>query len=154
MKKTTLSIFIILISIFFYPALSYSQLNQELPKQDINFPSVKPPQTIEEAELVGKDFLNFLPGEIEKGWHQALNIWTIMYVKTVSFFNSYVKNFIKSIWDNIWGKSKEKASEQKDILQKELTKEKEEVQETIKEKNKEISKSLWQIILEKIGISR
>ncbi len=146
MKKRILIIFII--SIFFSvfsltPA--YSQ-PQEPPFKMIKIPRAEMPETIDEAKMIGEDFLNFLPNEIEKGWNQAIVVWTNMYKKTFIFLDANIRNFVLNIWNKIKGVSEEK----KDILQKELIKEKEEVQETAKETGEKISKSLWQIILESI----
>ncbi len=154
MKQKILIIFII--SIFlnvFSLTLVYSQ-PQEIPSKMIKIPTAEAPKTIKEVEDIGKDFLNFLPKEIEKGWDQAIVIWTNMYKKTFIFLDTRIRNFIGNIWNKIKGVSEQKIEEKKDVLQKKLVKEKQEAQETIKETGKKVSKSLWQIILESIGIKK
>ncbi len=154
MKQKILVIFVI--SIFFSVfslSPTYSQ-PQEPPSKMIKIPAAEMPKNIKEVEDIGKDFLSFLPKEMEKGWNQAIVVWTNIYKKTFIFLNDNIKKFIGNIWDKIKGTSKQKIEEKKDVLQQELIKEKQETQETIKETGKKVSKSLWQRILEKIGFKK
>ncbi len=154
MKKTISFIFII--SVFFGFLFSFPVYSRpiEPPNKIIKIPRAEMPETIDEAKVIGEDFLNFMPGQIKEGWGIAINIWKNMYLKSVFFFNSNIKPVIKSLWKKTEDKSREKIDEKKDILKEELIKEKEEVKKTIEEKSKSVSKSIWQIILEKIGLKK
>ncbi len=154
MKKIILFLVLVIVFNLHAPLIVNSQLEQELPRKDIKLPTAELPQTIGEAELIGRDFLDYLPGEMEKQWYRAVIIWTNMYNWSFSFFNRYIKGFIQSIWNRIWRKSRETLKEKETILKKEFEKEKESVQETIQEETRKISKSIWQTILEKTGISK
>ncbi len=152
MKQRILIIFIISIFFSVFSLTPVYSQPQELPFKMIKIPAAEAPKNIEEVSDIGKDFLNFLPKEIEKGWNQAIIIWTNMYKKTFIFLDANIRNFIGNIWNKIKGASKEKIEEKKDVLQQELVKEKQETQEAIKGTGKKISKSLWQRILEGIGV--
>ena len=150
MKKIILFLILVIVFNFFNPLSVSSQLEQKLPQKEMKLPTAELPQTIEEAELIGKNFLEFLPGEMEKQWYRAVGIWVNMYNWSLSFFNRYMKGLIQSTWNKLWSKSKKTIKEKEDILKKELEKEKETAQEKIKEGTKKISKSVWQTILDKI----
>ena len=141
MKNKKLFTFIII-----FISISFSVNSQPipLPEKGVKIPQAELPQTIEEAGLFGKDFLNFLPGQIREGWNIAIGIWTNMYFKTVSL--------VSSGWNTIRNRSKEEIEEKKDILREELEKEKEEAQEKAKESGKVVVKSLWQRILESLKL--
>jgi hypothetical protein len=153
MKKIIISL-----SIFSFFILNtgvcFSEIEQKLPEVKINPPKANLPQTIGEAEEIGIDFLNFLPGEMKKGWKNAVVIWINMYRYSINLFNRYIKSHIIIAWNKLSYKSKKKLDESNESLKKELIKEKEGMKESIEEKSERTTKSLWQLIKDRFKIDK
>ncbi len=143
-------LFLFLIPLLFLPAYLGAE-TQEPTQTAINFPTAEPPQTLSEAEGLGRDFLNYMPHQIEQGWQQAIVIWTKMYHSSVSFWNRYIKSHLVNFWNKVRRKSKDQIEEKTEILKEELVKEKETAQEALQESAKKTGKSVWQTILEALG---
>ncbi len=150
-KKTIL--ILLFFSFLVTPISSFAILEREPPSEiDIRIPSVKPPQTIQEAEGWGVAFLNLLPGHMEKAWYEIVDLWTNLYHKAKSLWERHIKSRLISLWNSIWRRSQREIEEKKDILVEEIEKEKEAAKEAVKEEAKRASKSLWQRILESLNL--
>lgn len=89
----------------------------------------KAPNTLDEAETMGKKYLEMLPKVIKEGseafMRQFINIW-----------NSYVMPALKKIWSFLGGEVEKRRPD----VEKEFKKEKEEIKQTIPK----AGKSLWE----------
>ncbi len=147
MKKIIIS-FLIVIILFVFPELTYSEIYREPPHIDIEIPKVKPPQDFPEKGGMKRSFLEDLPHKIEVSWEESLSIWTRMYHNSVSFWEKYIKDKVIGLWNRIWKRSQKEIEVRKEILEEEIEKEKEAVQEKVKK----TSESLWHKLLESIGL--
>ena len=101
--------------------------------------SPKPPETLEEAEIVGGKFLKLLPETLRGIWQEALDIWQIMGKKAKNFSDSYVWPWFQNIWQKIQSFFAKEIEERKPGIEREFKKEKEEMKEEIPK----VGESLW-----------
>lgn len=125
-KKIVIYFFIIIF--VFLPITIHSEL-QEIPEVNIKIRDTKQPQTISEAQELGKNFLSLYPLYVKSAYNEFLSI-----IKDIYYFG---KN---NIYNRIVNFFKKKFNNKKQIIEQEIEKEKESV--------KVASKSLWQRILE------
>jgi acyl-CoA thioesterase len=83
--------------------------------QGIVIPEAKPPETLQEAQKIGQEFLEQMPQETEKAWQEALVIWKGMYDKAFTLSKRFwqekkgvlIKE-VKSLWLKAIGRLGEK----------------------------------------------
>ncbi len=153
MKKIIMFLFIFSFFIF-NNNFVFSEIEQKVPQTKINLPTAELPETIKEAEEIGIDFLNFLPGEMKKGWNNALSIWSNMYKYSFDLFNKYLKNHLISISYKTQKTLKNKIKETHGNLKKELIQEQQEIKKSAKQQSGKVTKSLWEIVKEKVGLKK
>jgi hypothetical protein len=86
--------------------------------------------------------------DVSKSWKEAKKIWGQMYNIARSFWDQNIGWRVAPIWDTI----KRWVDDQVTILKNAFREDTERVEEAAKEAGKSVSKSIWQMILEAIGI--
>ncbi len=94
--------------------------------------------------------------DIMESWREAKTVWARVYNVTRPVWDQQIKWRVKPIWDGISMRFKSWVDNQIVKLKEAFRKDKEKVVETAKEEaeeaGKRISKSIWQVILEALGI--
>ena len=91
----------------------------------------KAPNTLKEAETMGKEILWGLPKALKEPWNQALQLW--------SKIGDWLLKWLNIIWQKICSLLDKKVEKKKIEVQEEFEKEKQEMKEEIPK----ASKSLW-----------
>lgn len=132
MKRATLFIFLILISLIFGSKFAFGQVK-----------ILQPPGTLEEVKTQGSDFLRSFPGAIRSVFPEGLAVFQKVWRWLKNIWNSFFYLWFKSVWKEIELIVKQR----KPVIQEEFKKEKKEMREEVKTELPgaiETGKSLWQ----------
>jgi len=108
---------------------------------DISFvlaktPKTKAPETLEQAEEIGKDILWGLPNALKEPWEQALSLWKKM--------GDWFLKWLRIIWQKVSAFLGREVEKKKPEIKEELKKEKQELREEVDKG----AKSVWQRLKE------
>jgi len=115
--------------------------------QEVTFPSVQAPETIEEAQEFGIQILQDLPNAMREAWEtQVLPLWTNMWNTAENLWDTTVFAWVKGLWDQALSLFGQEIEKRKPLFEEEFQKEKEQLTQEIEEKLPESGKTLWSII--------
>lgn len=136
MRITLLFILIFTITLGTLPIAAKAQLS-----------SIQTPETIEEAEQLGIQILQALPGSFQETWKtQVLPLWTNMWNIAKNIWDATISSFIKGLWDQALSLFGQEIESRKPLFEEEFQREKEQLQQEIEEKLPESSKTLWGLL--------
>ena len=92
----------------------------------------KTPETLEQAEEIGKDILWGLPNAFKKPWEQALSLWKKI--------GDWFLKWLRIIWQKVSAFLGREVEKKKPEIKEELEKEKQELKEEVDKG----AKSVWQ----------
>ena len=105
------------------------------------------PETIQEAQGFGLQFLQEIPGALQQAWRtQAVPVFYSIGDWTMNIWDGYVFPWVHGLWKNILALFGQEIEKRKPLIEEEFQREKQELQQEIKEKIPEPGKTLWEHI--------
>jgi len=136
MRITLLYILVFTIALGAIPALA----------QEETF-SVQGPETIEEAQEFGIQFLQALPQAMKDVWDkEALPFFQKFWDWTINVWNTQIFHRVESQWQKMLSFFTQEIEQRKPDIEERLAEEKQKLQQEIEQKLPEGGKTLWQLI--------